>query len=144
MHQVDVIERAEQVEAEPPLGVDNGRGYPLKRGVIKGWLTRRVRAQVGKNGMEGDNDQDYKPAQIGERCTRARHPHITFLPAESRASSLRFNSLHKYRNGLRGPIDSGQWSTHRVGVVNPRTKVVVLVARDSGSDGRIRRGAEAE
>jgi hypothetical protein len=39
MHQVDVIERAEQVEAEPALGVDNGCGDPLKWGIIKSWLT---------------------------------------------------------------------------------------------------------
>jgi hypothetical protein len=59
VHQIDVLERTEQVEAEPAVAVDDRLGRPIVRRAVEGARRSiRLRAQIGDEGMEGQHHQD--------------------------------------------------------------------------------------
>ena len=58
LHQVDVLQRAEQVEAEPARAVDDRVRAPSIRRDVERQLRRRLRAEIGDERMERDHHDD--------------------------------------------------------------------------------------
>jgi hypothetical protein len=69
-HQIDVLPRAEQVEAEPARCVEERKGPPVPGGCVEGEAGRLGEAEVGKRRMEGEQEEDGEPPQIAQRETR--------------------------------------------------------------------------
>src|SRR5262249_8610123 len=63
----------EDVEAEPPLAVDDRKCIPSKRRNVEGEWRDRQRPEIGQEGVEGEHDQDDEGAQIAECQAGSRH-----------------------------------------------------------------------
>ncbi len=72
-HQIHILERAEDVEPEPSLAIDDGERVPSKWRNVEGKCRVGQRAQVGQDGVEGQHDQDDERAQVTECQTGSRH-----------------------------------------------------------------------
>src|ERR1700720_1280379 len=64
MHQIDILGRAEQVEAKPSLAVQDGDRSPVIRRAIEGRRRGRLRPEVGENGMERHYQEDDERPKI--------------------------------------------------------------------------------
>ena len=64
MHQIDILGRAEQVEAKPSLAVQDGDRSPVIRRAIERRGRGRLRPEVGENGMERHYQEDDERPKI--------------------------------------------------------------------------------
>ena len=87
MHEVDVLERTEQVEAEPARAIDDGVCAPTKRRLVERERRGGLRAQIGDEGMERHHHHDGVAAQVAQ-C-QARSGHVTNAPGDQLALSDR-------------------------------------------------------
>ncbi len=69
-HQEDVEPGAEQVEAEPPLVVDDRKAAPQKRRAVERERMGRQGGEIGQHRMKGNDEQDDNCAQIVDRQAR--------------------------------------------------------------------------
>src|SRR5882757_2111544 len=72
-HQKDVLPGAVQVEAQPPLAVDDREGAPKIWRCIERKRLGRQKSQIREDRMERQDEEDDKSAQIVERQARPRH-----------------------------------------------------------------------
>src|SRR5262249_24080864 len=73
MHEVDVLERTEQVETEPARAIDDWIGAPAERWVIERERRGRLRAKIGDEGMKRDYHHDGEAAQVTQRQAGSGH-----------------------------------------------------------------------
>ncbi len=66
MHQIDVLRRAEEIEAKPAFGIEDRKRLPIVRGAIERRRQSRLRAEVGKDGVKRYHNQNDKAAEISE------------------------------------------------------------------------------
>ena len=72
-HQIHVLKRAENVEPEPPLAIDDGEGVPSKRRIVEGKWRIGQRPEIGQHGMEREHDQNDECTKVAECQTSCRH-----------------------------------------------------------------------
>ena len=73
LHQVDVLEGAEQVEADPAFAVDDRISPPAVGRTVEGGGSGGLRPDIGDEGMERHHHDDGEAAQIAERQTGFGH-----------------------------------------------------------------------
>ena len=72
-HQEDVLRGAKQVETQPSLIIDERGGLPSIWRAIEGRLRRGLGGNIGKHGMECDNEQNHACSQIADCRDRFGH-----------------------------------------------------------------------
>ena len=72
-HQADILPGAKQVEREPPMAVDDGDGLPEVGRIIEAVRARRQRRQIGKDGMERQDNDDHNRTQVAQGNAGSGH-----------------------------------------------------------------------
>ena len=71
-HEVDVLPRAEQIESQKTVTVDDRKGTPIVGRAVEADLRRRNPAHIGQRRMETQHDEDDDASQVIERQAGAR------------------------------------------------------------------------
>src|SRR5207245_3743467 len=84
-HQKDVLPCTEQVEAKPPLDIDDRERAPKIRGMVEPIGCGRQKIEIGQDRVKREHEEDDKTPQIVECQAHCRRWPATWKPVAHRS-----------------------------------------------------------